>query len=102
VSGWSVAAAGPDETAYHLRATGWPIISLLEVPSIPGAVVRSFTDPIPFDPWTMVYRRNLEHPALAALDQAIDELAAAEGWWEMPESGWLASADREVLAALRP
>jgi hypothetical protein len=50
----------------------------------------------------MVYRRNLEHPALAALDQAIDQLAAAEGWWEMPEWGWLASADREVLAAPRP
>jgi len=93
-----VAAAGPDETAYHLRATGWPIISLLEVPSIPGAVVRPFTDPIPFYPWTMVYRRNLEHPALAALDQAIDELAAAYAIGDLlggrrhpapgPGSGW--------------
>jgi hypothetical protein len=50
----------------------------------------------------MVHRRNLEHPALAALDQAIDQLSTAEGWWEMPASGWLASADREVLAALQP
>jgi hypothetical protein len=98
----AVAAAGPDETAYHLRATGWPIISLLDVPAIPGAVVRPFTDPIPLYPWTMVHRGNLKHPALAALDQAIDQLATAEGWWEMPASGWLASADREVLAALRP
>jgi DNA-binding transcriptional LysR family regulator len=98
----AVAAAGPDETAYHLRATGWPIISLLDVPAIPGAVVRPFTDPIPLYPWTMVHRRNLKHPALAALDQAIDQVATAEGWSEMPASGWLASADREVLAALRP
>jgi hypothetical protein len=65
-------------------------------------VVRPFTDPIPLYPWTMVHRGNLKHPALAALDQAIDQLATAEGWWEMPASGWLASADREVLAALRP
>jgi DNA-binding transcriptional LysR family regulator len=98
----AVAAAGPDETAYHLRATGWPIISLLDVPATPGAVVRPFTDPIPLYPWTMVHRRSLKHPGLAALDQAIDQLATAEGWWEMPASGWLASADREVLAALRP
>jgi len=98
----AVAAAGPDETAYHLRSTGWPIISLLDVPPIPGAVVRPFTDPIPLYPWTMVHRRSLKQPALAALDQAIDEIAAAEGWWDMPESGWLASADREVLAELRP
>jgi DNA-binding transcriptional LysR family regulator len=98
----AVAAAGPDETAYHLRATGWPIISLLDVPAIPGAVVRPFTDPIPLYPWTMVHRRNLKQPVLAALNRAIDEIAPAEGWWEMPASGWLASADREVVAELRP
>jgi hypothetical protein len=50
----------------------------------------------------MVHRRELKHPALAALGQAIDQLATAEGWCEMPRSGWLASADREVLAVLRP
>jgi hypothetical protein len=50
----------------------------------------------------MVHRRELKHPALAALDQAIGRLATAEGWCEMPRSGWLASADREVLAVLRP
>jgi hypothetical protein len=98
----AVAAAGPDETAHHLRTTGWPIISLLEVPAIPGAIVRPLTDPIPLYPWTMVHRRNLTHPALAALDQAIDQLATAGGWCEMPASGWLAAADREILAALRP
>ena len=98
----AVAAAGPDETAYHLRATGWPIISLLDVPAIPGAVVRPFTDPIPLYPWTMVHRRNLKHAALAALEQAIDQLATAEGWWAMPASAWLATADHEVLAALHP
>jgi DNA-binding transcriptional LysR family regulator len=98
----AVAAAGPDETAHHLRTTGWPIISLLDVPAIPGAVVRPLTDPIPLYPWTMVHRRNLTHPALAALDQAIDQLTTAEGWCEMPAPGWLATADREILAALRP
>jgi hypothetical protein len=50
----------------------------------------------------MVHRRNLKHPALASPDQAIDQLSTAEGWCEMPPSGWLATADREVLAALHP
>jgi hypothetical protein len=93
----AVAAAGPE--TYHLRATGWPIISLLEVSAIRGAVVRPFVYPIPLYPWTMVHRRNLEHPAPTALDRAIDQLSTSEGWCEMPASGWLASADREILAA---
>lgn len=97
----AVAAAGPEETAYHLRSTGWPIISLLDVPAIPGAVVRPFTDPVPLYPWTMVHRRDLAHPALKALEQAIDQLAAAERWREVPADGWLTSADRQLLAELQ-
>jgi hypothetical protein len=34
--------------------------------------------------WTMVHRRDLTHPALAALGQAIDQLAAAEDWLGIP------------------
>jgi len=96
----AVAAAGADETAYHLRTTGWPIVTMLDTPEIPGAVVRPFGDPIPIYPWTMVHRETLRHPALDALNRAIDELAAAEGWHELPLSPWLASADRELLARL--
>ena len=98
----AVAAAGAEETAYHLRSTGWPIVSLLDVPPIPGAVVRPFVDPVPFYAWTMVHRRDLDHPALPVLERAIAQLAAAERWSEMPGDGWLASADRELLAELLP
>jgi DNA-binding transcriptional LysR family regulator len=96
----AVAAAGPDETAYHLRTTGWPIITMLDAPIVPGAVVRPLTDPVPLYPWTMVHRKELNHPALDALNQAIDQLAAAERWNELPRSPWLASADRELMARL--
>src|SRR5262245_19491014 len=98
----AVDAAGPDETAYHLRTTGWPIITMLDAPHVPGAVVRPFSDPVPLYPWTMVHRKELRHPALDALDRAIDQLAVAEGWWShLPPSPWLASADRELLAQTR-
>jgi DNA-binding transcriptional LysR family regulator len=96
----AVAAAGPDETAYHLRTTGWPIITMLDAPIVPGAVVRPLTDPVPLYPWTMVHRKELNHPALDALNQAIDQLAAAERWNELPRSPWLASAARELMARL--
>jgi hypothetical protein len=55
---------------------------------------------VPLYPWTMVHRKELNHPALDALNQAIDQLAAAERWNELPRSPWLASADRELMARL--
>jgi DNA-binding transcriptional LysR family regulator len=93
----AVAAAGPDETAYHLRATGWPIVSTLDTTAVPGAVVRPLVDPVPLYPWTMVHRRDLRHDALDALACAADQLAESERWYELPPSPWLASADRALV-----
>lgn len=96
----AVAAAGPDETAHHLRATGWPILTMLDVPPLPGVVVVPFTDPVPLYPWMIVHRRQLRHPGLDALDRAIDELAQAQGWREPPASAWLAAGDRDILGGM--
>jgi DNA-binding transcriptional LysR family regulator len=93
----AVAAAGPDETAYHLRTTGWPIVSMLDAEEVPGAVVRPLTDPVPLYPWTMVHRKELHHLGLDALNQAIDELTAAENWNQLPPTPWLASADHDLI-----
>lgn len=93
----AVAAAGVAETVHHLRATGWPILSMLDMPAMPGAVLLPLTDPVPLYPWTMVHRPALLHPALEALNAAIEQLAKAEGWHEMPSSFWLAPGDHEML-----
>jgi DNA-binding transcriptional LysR family regulator len=93
----AVAAAGSEETAYHLRTTGWPILTMLDVPPLPGAVVLPFTDPVPVYPWMIVHRRHLRHPGLDALNRAIDELAESEDWREPPASAWLAASDRDTL-----
>ena len=93
----AVAAAGADETAHHLRSTGWPIVSMLDVPPVPGARLVPFTDPVPLYPWTMVHRSELQHPGLAALVEAADAVAETERWLEVPADAWVADDDRGLI-----
>ena len=39
-------------------------------------------------PWSMIWRADLAHPALDALNAAIDELAT-DNWLTIPEGAWL-------------
>jgi DNA-binding transcriptional LysR family regulator len=95
----AVAAASPEETAHHVRATGWPILTLLDRPPAPGTVVLPFTDPVPVYPWMIVHDRHLRHRGLEALDRAIEELTESERWRQPPESAWFAAGDRELVHA---
>ena len=95
----AVAGAGPEETAHHVRATGWPILTMTETPPVPGVVVRPLVDPVPLYPWTMVHRPGLSHPGLDALNRAIDQLTDAEQWLEPPDQWWLPPPDRPLLSA---
>ncbi|MEU5879365.1 LysR family transcriptional regulator [Spirillospora sp. NPDC047279] len=98
----AMAAAGPHETANHLQTTGWPILTMMETPPVPGAVIRPLVHPTPLYPWTMTHRAGLRHPALDALNKAIDQLSEAQHWLDVPDSSWLCPADRHLLAAPRP
>jgi len=95
----AVAAAGPDEVLHHVRATGWPILTMLDEPHPSGAAVRPLVHPVPLYPWLAIHRRDLRHPALEALTRAADELAAAERWREPPLRAWFAPGDGDLLAA---
>ena len=90
-------AEGLEETVRHLRAEGLPILTLAERPLAPGVVVRPLTEPAALYPWTMVHRRELRHPALAALHAAVDELAHQERWHERPPDAWMPAADAAAL-----
>lgn len=68
---------GAEETALHLAAGGIPILAHTTSAPIPGAVLVRLTNPEPTYTWRMLWRRPLRHPALAALHDAIDQLAAA-------------------------
>lgn len=93
----AVAAGGADETAYHLRSTGWPILTRMDVPPVPRSVILPLVDPVPLYPWSMVHSRALDHPAVAELDRAVRQLASTEGWLDVPASAWLAPDDRPLL-----
>lgn len=94
----AVAAAPPEETTHHLRATGWPVLTKTDAAPIPGTVVRPLTDPVPLYPWTMAHRAELRHPGLDALNRALDRLIPAEGWLDPPAGAWLPAADRALLS----
>lgn len=92
----AVAAGGAEETAYHLRSTGWPILTRVDVPPVPRAVIRPLVEPVPLYPWSMVHRRRLDHPALAELADAAAALGVADGWLDLPDTAWLAPGDRTL------
>ncbi|MGH9247488.1 MAG: LysR family transcriptional regulator [Acidimicrobiales bacterium] len=93
----AVASAPAEETAHHMRTTGWPILTFTTVTDVPGAVIRPLVEPVPIYPWTMVHRRNVRTAELDALGRAVDELAAEEGWHRIPNGAWIADGDRELL-----
>mgnify|MGYP003289100015 CR=1 FL=1 len=86
-------AEGLEETVRHLHAEGLPILTLLERPVAPAVVVRPLTEPVPLYPWTMVFRRDLRHPGLEALQASADELARRERWLELPPKHWVPDQD---------
>lgn len=87
---------GADELAQHIRDRNSPILTMNTQPPVPGAVVRPIVDPIPLYPWTIIWRAGLDHPALAALHQAVDELAT-DDWLAVPEGAWLPDPEARQL-----
>ncbi|MER6508278.1 LysR family transcriptional regulator [Nonomuraea sp. NPDC001636] len=79
---------GGDELAQHLRDRDAPILTLTTQPDIPGAVLRPLVDPVAMFPWTMIWRADDDHPGLRALHQAVDDLAAANDWLDVPDGAW--------------
>ena len=94
----AIAAGAPDDVARHVRHTGWPIVTMLDLPTVPGTVVVPLIDPVPVYPWVMAHGRDLHHPALSALHEAIDELTANRDWLSLPPSPWFASGDERLLS----
>lgn len=90
-------ADGLEETVQHLRSHGRPILTLVERPTAPGVTIRPLTDPVPLYAWTMVFRRELQHPGLDALQASVEELARQEHWHEVPPHSWICEADAAAL-----
>jgi DNA-binding transcriptional LysR family regulator len=65
-------------------------------PSLPG-VVRIPLDPVPYFPWSLIWREGDGQPLLELLLRLIDEVGRAKGWLALGR-GWLPDPD---LADLR-
>ncbi|MFC5264348.1 LysR family transcriptional regulator [Kribbella qitaiheensis] len=79
---------GADELAQHVRDRDAPILTMTTQPAVAGAVLRPLVDPVVLYPWSMMWRADLVHPALDALNEAVDELAA-DDWLSIPPGAWL-------------
>jgi len=96
----AVAAAADDDVARHVRETGWPLLTMLDLPAVPGVTVLPLVDPTPIYPWVMTHRRDVRHTGLQALRDAVQQLRAENRWLEVPASAWFATGDRQLVADL--
>jgi hypothetical protein len=90
---------GTDELAQHIRERDAPILALTTQPPVPGAVLRPLVDPVALFPWTMMWRAD-DLPGVRALHEAVDALAAAEGWLSTPDGAWF--PEPEATRPARP
>jgi DNA-binding transcriptional LysR family regulator len=96
----AIAAGAVDDVARHVRETGWPLLTMLDLPPVPGTTVLPLVDPIPVYPWVMTHRRDVRHSGLRALRAAVQQLTAENGWLDVPPSTWFATGDRQLVAEL--
>ncbi|MEU9122728.1 LysR family transcriptional regulator [Streptomyces sp. NPDC048506] len=84
---------GAQEFIRVVRKRGWSVLASVEFIEVPGMVLRPVVDPVPLSPVSMVWRRGLRHPGLAALRSVARELARQDGWLTVPDGGWLPPED---------
>ncbi|MBW5482733.1 LysR family transcriptional regulator [Streptomyces bambusae] len=95
-------AIGKEEFQRVMAKTRNPVLVTATFLNMPGCVKRPLVDPVPLSPVSMVWRRGVRHPGLAALRTAAAELAAVRGWLDVPEGAWLPEPEREPLTSGRP
>nr|WP_180218267.1 LysR family transcriptional regulator [Streptomyces albus] len=88
---------GEREFARVVRGRGWSVLATVEFIGVPGMVLRPLGAPVPLSPVSVVWRRGLRHPGLAALGEAACRLGAAEGWRERPRGAWLPEEDETLM-----
>ncbi|MEU9990209.1 LysR family transcriptional regulator [Streptomyces sp. NPDC007971] len=91
-------AVGDEEFERIMAKTRHPVLAVVDFPSMPRTVLRPLVDPVPLSPVSLVWRKGLVHPALAALRRAATETAGAQGWLRRPADSWLPAADEEAMS----
>ncbi|WP_307667974.1 LysR family transcriptional regulator [Streptomyces sp. V2I9] len=101
---WDIAMAPPVPLAVGvaefqrvISKAGHPVLAVTGFPPLPGTVLRPLVDPIPLSPLSLVWRKGLRHPGVAALRTAADQLALGEGWLIRPPGSWLPESDVSLM-----
>ncbi|WAL95811.1 LysR family transcriptional regulator [Streptomyces sp. Je 1-369] len=92
-------AVGPEEFERVMAKYRNPVLAVVDFPTMPGAELRPLVDPVPLSPVSLVWRKGLLHPGVAALREAAASLAAEEGWLRRPARSWLPAADARVMTS---
>jgi DNA-binding transcriptional LysR family regulator len=92
-------AIGLDNQADHLVRQGLPILTGLDHVDVPGGVIRKIVQPTPLYAWSIVWRRGMDSRAVAAVNGAGDQLAAAHRWLKRPDDAWLPEPEASRTAA---
>ncbi|WP_058044233.1 LysR family transcriptional regulator [Streptomyces roseifaciens] len=90
---------GKGEFVRVVRRRGWSVLASVEFIEVPDMVLRPLVDPVPLSPISMVWRRGLRHPALAALQTASTAMSSRHDWLTRPRGSWLPRADEELMTA---
>jgi DNA-binding transcriptional LysR family regulator len=90
-------AYGVDELAHRMRRNGTPVLTLSSQPPVPGAVLLPIVDPVPLYPWSMLWRRDLRHPGLDALQAAARRAARGQRWLDVPDGAWCPEPERRGI-----
>jgi DNA-binding transcriptional LysR family regulator len=92
-------AVGEEEFQRIMARTRHPVLAVVGFPALPATVSRPLVDPVPLSPVSLVWRKGLTHPALAALRRAAARLAREEGWLRRPAGGWIPATDDVLMAS---
>ncbi|MEU2551051.1 LysR family transcriptional regulator [Streptomyces sp. NPDC013313] len=89
---------GDEEFERIMAKTRNAILAVVGFPAMPRSVLRPLVDPVPLSPVSLVWRKGLTHPGLAALRRAASDIARAEGWLRRPDDRWIPAADDDVMS----
>ncbi|MFG2477066.1 LysR family transcriptional regulator [Streptomyces fagopyri] len=90
-------ALGVEEFRRIMTKKRNPVLAVVDFPMMSETVRKRLIEPVPLSPVSLVWRKGLEHPGIAALRRAAVELAAEEGWLRRPVDGWIPASDADIM-----
>ncbi|MFF3749981.1 LysR family transcriptional regulator [Streptomyces sp. NPDC002018] len=82
-------AVGAEEFRRVMAKSRAPVLTVVDFPEMPGAVLRPLVDPVPLSPLSLVWRKGLKHPGVDALRAAATRLTKEGDWLDLSPGGWL-------------